>query len=648
MEKSLWGKHLSALLVLMALAVGAEPANPFGATAHVSRDEFVIREREFELCHAMGMGQMRFDYQMRDIKPTKDSRWDFSRYDPIVDSAEKFGVTMLPVVFDPPAWAIPIWEHADDYAEFVRVTVERYGTRMPVLEIWNEQNIPSFWPPEPNVTNYLKVLRAAYRAAKAANPSVKVMFGGLAGTDLGYIGKAYDYGAKDFFDIMNVHPYSDPLPPEGQLDVSLEKLRALMAKYRDENKPVWITEHGWPTHRAGIGSGAGNFILAGLKAARPEKKTWNVVCAACLPDSEKPDPAFAAGLQELLPLGSHVEVCNPRLTNERLAAGGVDAVVYPTDEWYPAETAAAVAEFVKKGGTLVDVGGMPAWIRYRVNADGDVSCANNWYDSPDLKALRIGVDAWWLGPKSAPQVLTVYATPAGLAAGLKQSPTGFKVVHFANDRLLQPGDKMIPLVEGKCQADGKTYVAACLYEFDSDYKGRVVVSTVKFRDKLGSNDETRQALLITRALGISFAEGVEKYFLYEFRAPERDPWYSEEHFGMVHRNLTPKPAWGAFMNFIQHHPVGSKRLENVWHDEKRMVYWPQWTRPDGTAAGMIWTKDKVRSATLVFDKPSVKFADVWGKAIYPTKTGERSWRIELSGSPVYFEEARLVRNESTF
>lgn len=117
---------------------------------------------------------------------------------------------------------------------------------------------------------------------------------------------------------------------------------------------------------------------------------------------------------------------------------------------------------------------------------------------------------------------------------------------------------------------------------------------------------------------------------------------------MVHHNLTPKPAWGAFMNFIQHRPVGSRRFEDVWHDEKRTVYWPQWTRPDGMAAGMIWTKDKARSATLVFDKPSVKFADVWGKAIYPTKTGERSWRIELSGSPVYFEEARLVRNESTF
>ena len=635
-------KNLIALCVLATLTAGADPANPFGATAHVSRDEFDGRERAFGLCQAMGMGQIRFDYQMRDMKPSKDAPWNFGRYDKIVESAEKFGVTMLPILFAPPSWACPIWEHADDYAEFVRVTVGRYGRKMPVLEIWNEQNIPGFWRPEPNVTNYLKILRAAYGAAKAVDPEVKVMFGGTAGTDLEFIGDVYEHDGKDFFDIMNVHPYSHPLPPEGMLDPSLEKLRALMAKYGDEKKPVWITEHGWPTHRVGIGSKSGMFILAALKAARPERKTWNVVCAVCTPDHQKPDPSFAERLQELLPLGSRVEACTPRRTNERLAAGGVDAVIYPTDERYPVDTVEAVAKFVKEGGTLVDIGGMPAWFRYKVNADGTETSGSNWYDSQDLKALRIGADAWWLGPKTSPKALTVYATQAGLAAGIKQEPTGFRVTHFADGRFLRPGDKMIPLLEGKCKDDGKTYVAACLYAFDSDYKGRVVVSTVKLGDSLGSNDETRQALLIVRALGISFAEDVEKYFLYEFRAPELDPWYSEHHFGMVHRNLTPKPAWGAYMNFILQHPTGSKRFEAAWHDEKRIVYWPQWTLPDGRPAGMIWTKDRKKQVTLAFDNPNVRFVDVWGKAVYPVKAGEKAWKLEISGSPVYFQGARLI------
>lgn len=633
----------SALCALAAFAAAADPANPFGATAHVSRDEFDRRDKAFELCHAMGMGQIRFDYQMRDMKPTKDGPWNFDRYDKIVESAARENVTMLPILFALPGWALPVWEHADVYAEFARVTVQRYGRKMPVLEIWNEQNIPGFWKPEPCASNYLTILRAAYRAAKEVDPGIRIAFGGTAGTDLDYIGEIYALGGKDDFDIMNVHPYSHPHPPEGRLDVSLESLRKLMANYGDAGKPVWITEHGWPTHRQGIGSSSGNFILAALKAARPEKTVWNVVCTICKPDDFKPDSAFADSLCSLLPAGSKVEVCTPKRTNERLAAGDVDAVVYPTDESYPVSTVASVAKFVKEGGTLIDIGGMPAWFRYLVDAEGIVSTGNNWPDSPDLKALRIGVDAFWLGTKTAPKSLSVYATPAGLAAGLKQEPTGFRVVHYVTDAYLKPGDRMVPLLEGRCKEDGKTYVGACLYEFNSDYKGRVVLSTVKLGDSAVSNDETRQALLISRALGISFAENVEKYFLYEFRAPELDPWYSEHHFGMMHRDLTPKPAWCAYYHFIARHPVGSTNFAAPWHDEKRTVYWPQWTRPDGKAAGMVWLKDIERTETLTFDGPNVRFYDVWGKILVPVSAGENAWKVELSGSPVYFEGARLLR-----
>ena len=36
------------------------------------------------------------------------------------------------------------------------------------------------------------------------------------------------------------------------MDVKIERLRELMAKYGDAKKPIWITEIGWPTHRMGI------------------------------------------------------------------------------------------------------------------------------------------------------------------------------------------------------------------------------------------------------------------------------------------------------------------------------------------------------------------------------------------------------------
>lgn len=37
--------------------------------------------------------------------------------------------------------------------------------------------------------------------------------------------------------------------------------------------------------------------------------------------------------------------------------------------------------------------------------------------------------------------------------------------------------------------------------------------------------------------------GIERLFFYEFRSKERDPFYSEDHFGLTHRDLSPKPAY---------------------------------------------------------------------------------------------------------
>ena len=206
---------------------------------------------------------------------------------------------------------------------------------------------------------------------------------------------------------------------------------------------------------------------------------------------------------------------------------------------------------------------------------------------------------------------------------------------------LKPGDKMIPLLTGKKPKDGKEAVAACVYAFDSDFKGRIAISGLMGRGTTGSNSEERQGILLARAVGISFAEGIENFFWYEYRAPERDPFYSEHHFGIVHDNFAPKPAWGAYKNFIIQRPVGSKQLPGAWRDDARTTYFPQWTRPDGRPAGMFWTLGRTCLRDLTFDGERVEFHDVWGKRIIPVKTGPKTWRVPTGESPVYFTGAKI-------
>ena len=121
----------------------------------------------------------------------------------------------------------------------------------------------------------------------------------------------------------------------------------------------------------------------------------------------------------------------------------------------------------------------------------------------------------------------------------------------------------------------------------------------------------------------------------------RDPFYSEHHFGIVHDNFAPKPAWGAYKNFIIQRPVGSKQLPGAWRDDARTTYFPQWTRPDGRPAGMFWTLERNSLRDLTFDGGRVEFHDVWGKRIIPVKTGPKTWRVPTGESPIYFTGAKI-------
>ena len=102
----------------------------------------------------------------------------------------------------------------------------------------------------------------------------------------------------------------------------IKSLRALMAKYGDEKKPIVITEHGWPTHDARVKDL--HVLLAGLKIADPQKQSWRAVYAATSRDDGKVAEALAEGL----PPGSTAETCFGARLKERLAAGDVSRAGY--------------------------------------------------------------------------------------------------------------------------------------------------------------------------------------------------------------------------------------------------------------------------------------------------------------------------------
>ena len=619
-----------------SLVTGASgpAASPYGACAHLPRDEFDQRKGILSLMRVAGIGSVRCDLDWTAWE--KDNA--YPRFAEVLDSAEREGIAVLPILGNAPRRVLPFAEHGDEFLAafrpFVADVMRRFGSRLPAIEIWNEPNLPGWWN-LPNPTNYLAVLKAAHDEIKAANPDTLVCLGGVSDVGLSYIRVLYELGGAPYFDVVCCHPYTIPFAPEGTLDVKLGKLRALMAEFGDAEKPVWITEVGFPTHRNGVGTVETQVLLSGLRIARPEQRIWRIACASIAPEGKAPPQDFAGELLAVLPQGSTAICCAPDELREKLAVDAFDAVVFPMDgEGYPADAVEAVTDFVRRGGVLVETGGAPMYNAYRADVAGNVSEDKSRDPAADRRALRLGFTAWWLD-SDIPTGTKVFATPRAQEAGFKPHPAGYGGTRFLTPEFLRPGDEFIPILAGKSKS-GKEIAAAAVFKFGSDFKGALVVCGTQKGYGPVAHSERQQALYLSRSILVALADGVDKFYAYELRATEHDPYYSESHFGIVHRNLAPKPAYSAYATLTDRRPAGSVQRPGPWCDVAKKLYFPQWTRPEGTAAGAIWTTGEPRRIELEFNGDDVTFMDAFGLPLPSRRTGPNHFLLDLSDAPVYF------------
>ena len=528
----------------------------YGVNAHICGKSEEPSRTTAEIRTA-GFGAVRADFCWGDVeKKTAPGVFDFSKWDDIVAKTARNGVLVLPATGWGPVDPVA---NPERWAEYLRRFVSRYRAQMPVIEIWNEENVSGFWK-DPNPTNYVQALKTAYRTIKAVDPSVRVSFGGTSGVPLDYIEEAYRNGAKDFFDIMAVHPYSHPYQPEKTLDVRLEKLRELMAKYGDAEKPVWITELGMPT----IGSrpNDADSLVERMEQFLGRAKPWRCAYIHCGNiDSTDPIKAYLVKM----PRGSTGYTLHPDEAAEKLRTEDYDAVFYG-GPYYDPTALDAVLAFVAKGGVMVAHGG------------------------PTMKT------AWKWNP-------------------------------------MRPGLSL--LGEKYDEAKDRARLDAAVKA-----GGRVVLSS-RYHDCDNFSDEYHQALYLPRMMGLAFAEGVEAFYIYEFRQPDRKDGDRESYFGIVHDNFAPTPALGSVRTFIAARPEGSVRKKTAWHSANREVFYPQWTCPDGQSGGMLWTTREPFEKELRFTTDRVVFTDYRGYRIWTKPGNGNAYRLRISGEPVYFKGGEL-------
>ena len=154
------------------------------------------------------------------------------------------------------------------YAGFLDYLANAFGKRVAAWEIWNEEDSSGWWAGTP--AQYAALLKAAYPAIKAADPSATVLVGGLTGNDVNYLNELYAAGAKGSFDGVAVHtdtacnitsPYVAELDRGTQtinqyFFLGFTAVHAAMVAAGDGAKPVYISELGWSSTTAECGIGA--------------------------------------------------------------------------------------------------------------------------------------------------------------------------------------------------------------------------------------------------------------------------------------------------------------------------------------------------------------------------------------------------------
>lgn len=623
-----------------AFSTAGQDGFVYGMGVHYGLDSSERRKPMAMQIAESGFGFVRTDFYRSRIERT-DGTYDFTAYDACVRESEAAGVRILPILRDKTRASPEILERLDDWRRFVEAFVRHYGRRhFPVVEVWNEPNISYFWT-EGNADQYGRLLKTTSDAIRSVDPSVKVMFGGTSGVPIDFIRRVYQQVGGGCFDVMNVHLYE--LKPDNRMIEKINDLRKLMSEFGDAKKPIWITEIGWPTHKAGF---AGNhLLLAGMKIANPDRKVWRVALVDVENEPSGAIWASCAALKDILPKGSSAVAVGPKALMQCMADGAIDMVVYPPDETYPVDTIDGVVEFVKNGGVLVEFGGCPMYKAVRPKEHGGIQYLSRDGELGDWRKLRIEYSAHWLDAALPQESNRMYPPKFAVDAGVKDDPNGYVTIRYLTDSNLHPGDVMVPLLAGR-DLKGRSCVSAAVYRY-ADWKGASIICANNDR-KLRSiltNDEKTQAAYLARAFGMLTASGVEATCLYEYMGEERDPYYSEHHFGIVHRDHSPKMAFAAMTTFARLRPMESQQIHSSW--KRGAVYSPQWIRPDGTVCGMLWSDGEAFAADAVFSDSNVTFYDMLGERISCGRSDcADSWKVSVSGMPVYFSGGRLLSLKS--
>src|SRR4051812_43449734 len=193
------------------------------------------------------------------IEPNAKGQFNWGPFDRRLAFDASNGINVVGMLLTTPRWSTTnpgasdwYWyepSNYNDYYDFVRAAVTRWRGQIHTWEIWNEPNHSGTWNCLNNcdrAAHYASLLQGAYVAVRQADPTARVLIGGLYVHD--YNNEGMDFlnrvvaasGGNINFDALSIHTYMPDRVPEAMRPDSVVQ----NYQYRLNMANDWINAHG--------------------------------------------------------------------------------------------------------------------------------------------------------------------------------------------------------------------------------------------------------------------------------------------------------------------------------------------------------------------------------------------------------------------
>ncbi len=261
-----------------------------------------VNQRYLDAARDSGCGWIRLNFTWYEIQPQADTRLaDTIRpHRRVVEGANARGLRVMATVSAAPGWAHPndrsLVAYPEAYGALMGELATLFAGKVAAWQLWNEPNMGSASAGATDPEAFLPLLRAAYPVIKASDPAVLVVLPALAPSSLLIPGEIHDHlryleellwlnggEAGQYFDVLGIHAYGAGNNPDtwwpGNPDDNpgwvtapefyfrtAERSHAILVNAGLGDRPVWVTEMGWPVGNYNDVWGFGAWITEAMQA----------------------------------------------------------------------------------------------------------------------------------------------------------------------------------------------------------------------------------------------------------------------------------------------------------------------------------------------------------------------------------------------